>query len=315
MTDTAPGRHADAPQEIPRAGWIEILKRVGSEISADHVSVVSAGTAFFGLLALFPAVTALISIAGLIFDPATIQNQIASMTAMLPQNASEIIVGQAQKVAGSGQTGIGLAAIFGILLALYGASAGMRTLMEGMNIAYDETESRGTIKLYIVSLILTVVLTVGLLLALGVSLALPAIVAALRLPSWIETLMQWLSWPILFVFAIFGLNVIYRWGPSREDARWRWISPGAVLATVIWLIGTGLFTIYATNFGSYNQTYGALGGVIILLTWLWLSAFIVLLGAEFNSEMEHQTAKDTTTGPAEPMGDRGAVKADSTAGS
>lgn len=310
----APGHRAHGPGEIPAQGWKSILLRVWKMLGLDHVSVVAAGVAFFGLLAIFPSVTAVISIAGLVLSPATVQDQITGLAAMLPQNAAEIIQAQAQQVVQGSDTGAGLTALFSILLALYGASKGVRTLMDGMNIAYEEEEKRNIVVLYAVSLGLTVMLVVGLIAALGISLALPAFFALFGAPAWLETLLTWARWPILGLFAVLGLSLLYRWGPSRADARWRWISPGAVLATLLWVLGTGAFTLYASNFGSYNQTYGALGGVIALLTWLWLSAYIVLLGAELNSEMEHQTAKDTTTGAPEPMGERGAVQADRVAG-
>ncbi|RVV96793.1 YihY/virulence factor BrkB family protein [Mesobaculum littorinae] len=309
-----PGADATAPTAIPKAGWMDILKRVWTHIGDDHVSVVAAGVAFFGLLAIFPAITALISLAALVLDPAMIEEQLTMLAGMLPQNAAEIITSQATQVAGGDGAGKGLAMLIGLVLAIYGASKGVKTLMEGMNIAYEEDEQRNIVVLTLISLALTLFLILGLIIALLVALAIPAAFAFFPAPNWIEQLVSWLRWPVLAVFVILGLNVLYRFGPCRSNARWRWINPGSVLATVVWIAGTLLFTIYATNFGSYNETYGTLGGVIVLLTWLWLSAFIVLLGAELNSEIEHQTARDSTTGPEEPMGERGAVQADRVAG-
>ncbi|KKL68992.1 hypothetical protein LCGC14_2119440 [marine sediment metagenome] len=310
--DKARGRRAEKPSDIPKPGWRDILLRTKDEISNDHVSVVSAGVAFFGLLAIFPAIAAVISIAGLLLDPQTMQDQISQLVALLPQDAGAILEEQATKVA-SDDTSAGFGAVLGVLLALYSASKGMKTLMEGMNIAYDEDEKRGFIKLNIVALGLTLFLIFGLIMAVAATVVAPAIVTALGLPGWIESLITYARWPLLAVFAMFGLAAIYRWGPSREDPEWRWVTWGAVLATIIWIAASIGFSIYVRNFGSYTETYGAIGGVIILLTWLWLSAFIVLFGAELNSEMEHQTHKDTTTGKDRPMGKRGAVKADSTA--
>ncbi len=304
------GRDAAGPREIPKSGWRDILLRVKDEIGADHVSIVAAGTAFFGLLALFPAIAALIAIAGLVFDPAAIAAQLQSAAAVLPADAAQILQDQASAVASGGGTKLGFAAIAGLLLTLYSASKGMKTLIEGMNIAYDEEESRGFLMLNVVALALTLLLIVGLVLALGSTVVAPVIVATLGLGSVVEGLITWARWPVLAIVAALGLAVIYRYGPSRATPRWRWISPGAVIATLIWIVGSIAFSIYARNFGSFNETYGTLGGVIILLTWLWLSAFIVLLGAEFNSEMEHQTEHDSTTGEPRPKGERGAVKAD-----
>ncbi|QFT93153.1 hypothetical protein FIU86_09875 [Roseovarius sp. THAF9] len=310
MQDATRGQSANHPTEIPRRGWWDILLRVKSKIVADHVSVVSAGVAFFGLLAIFPAATTLISISGLLLDPSDVASQLEALVAMLPQNAAAIIEEQVLQVTGGDETATGFAALFGLLLALYGATKGMMTLMEGMNIAYDEAEKRGFILLYATGIALTLLVIVGLIIAIGAMIVLPALIGYLGLPETVETAIIWLQWPLFTFLTVLGLSVLYRFGPSRANARWRWVSPGAVVATILWLIGTVGFSIYVQNFGSYNETYGTLGGVIILLTWLWLSSFIVLAGAELNSEIEHQTRKDPTTGPAQPEGQRGAVKAD-----
>ncbi|WP_375259187.1 YihY/virulence factor BrkB family protein [Citreimonas sp.] len=304
------GRHAARPNDIPRPGWRDILLRVKDELTADQVSIVSAGVAFFGLLAIFPAIAALISIAGLILDPAAIEQQLASVAGVLPENAAEIIEGQAREVASNAGAGIGLAAAAGILIALYSASKGMKSLIGAMNIAYDEEEDRGFIALNVVALALTLFLILGVLIAFAATLAAPALLEVVGLSDGVQAAIAWGRWPVLALLTIFGLSVVYRYGPSREHPRWRWVSPGAVVATIIWLIGSVAFSIYVRNFGSYTETYGALGGVIILLTWLWLSSFIVLLGAELNSEIEHQTGEDSTTGAPRPKGDRGAEKAD-----
>ncbi|SFQ22209.1 YihY/virulence factor BrkB family protein [Tranquillimonas alkanivorans] len=313
MTDSSRrGRDAARPREIPKPGWRDILLRVKDEITADHVSIVSAGVAFFGLLALFPAIAALVSIAGLIFSPDAIESQIASLATVLPENAAAILEEQARKVASNAGTGAGLAAAGGILLSLYSASKGMKSLIEGMNIAYDEEETRGFIALNVTALALTLFLIIGVLIAFACTIATPALLGNLGLSDAIKAWVTYGRWPILALLTMFGLAVVNRYAPSRESPRWQWVSVGAVVATILWILGTIAFSIYARNFGSYNATYGALGGVIILLTWLWLSAFIVLLGAELNSEMEHQTERDTTTGEPRPKGARGAAKADTT---
>jgi len=302
------GRDAIRPDEIPKAGWKDIALRVKDEIETDHVAVVSAGVAFFGLLAAFPAIAALMSIAGLVLDPSTIETQLASITAALPEEAAAIVTEQAAEVAGS--TGAGFAAAAGVLLSLYGAAKGMKTLMEGMNIAYDEDEDRGFIMKNLVALALMLLSIVGVVVALGFTVVVAALIGRLGLPEIVHTIILIGRWPVLGLLTMVGLAVLYRYGPSREEPEWRWVSVGAVVATVLWVLGSIGFSIYVANFGNYNETYGTLGGVIILLTWLWLSAFIVLLGAELNAEMEHQTARDTTTGHDEPRGERGAVKAD-----
>ena len=310
MTDrTDRGREASRPSEIPKSGWRDILLRVKAEISDDHVSISAAGVAFYGLLAIFPAIAALIGIAGLMLDPAAIEAQLEQVASILPENAAQIVQDQARKVA-QNTGGTTFAVIAGLALALYSASSGMRTLMESMNIAYDEEEKRGFVRLYATALVLTLVLIVGVVIALGAMVVLPALLGSLGLGSVFQALLTYGRWPVLALLMVLGLAVIYRYGPSRENAQWRWITPGSIVATVLWVIASILFSIYVRNFGSYNETYGSLGGVIILLMWFWLSAFVVLLGAELNSEMEHQTKKDTTTGGEKPMGQRGAQMAD-----
>lgn len=292
------GRDASSPLHIPKRGWRDILLRVKTNLTKNHVSIVAAGVAFFGLLAVFPAITALISIAGLILDPATIEAQLASMAGLLPSAAAEIIKSQAAQVASGAGTGLGLAALGGILVALYSASKGTKSLMEGMNIAYEEEEDRSFIGLNIVALALTLFLIVGLIAAIVALLAAPAVIAAIGLPPQVQEIVTFARWPLLAVFAILGLAVIYRYGPSRRTPAWRWVSMGAVVATVVWLLGSFGFSLYVSNFGVYNETYGTLAGLIILLVWLWLSGFIVLLGAELNSEIERQSRGERSDEPS-----------------
>ncbi|WP_246054941.1 YihY/virulence factor BrkB family protein [Paracoccus gahaiensis] len=307
---TDSGQAASAPTHIPAPGWKDILMRVKAEIARDHISVVSAGIAFYTLLSIFPAIVAMISIAGLVFDPAEIASQAAAVADMLPEEAAAILQDQIAKVSGGDQTGTGLVALFGIVIALYGAMKGVMTLMEGLNIAYDEDETRGTVRLYLTAIALTLGLILGLIAGMALVILLPSLAAFGWLPPAAGTAIEWLKWPVLAVLTMLGLGAVYRFGPSRANPRWAWVSVGAVSATVLWILGTMAFSVYAQNFGSYTETYGTLGGVIILLTWMWLSAFVVLAGAELNAETEQQTARDTTTGTPEPMGRRDAVKAD-----
>ncbi|SFA89983.1 membrane protein [Poseidonocella pacifica] len=307
---TRRGHEAERPSEIPPAGWRAILGRVWKEIAADHVTVVAAGVAFFGLLAVFPTIGVFVSVGGVILDPADIVSELETVVTLLPENAATIITDQIVSVAGSDGSTTGIAAALGIGVALYGAMRGVLTLIEGMNIAYDEEETRGVFVLYLTALLLTVVLLLAVVLTFAILVVLPGLAVLLGLPDWVERVIGWSKWPILGALTITGLSVLYRFGPSRRNPRWRWISPGSILATMLWLGGTLGFSLYVQNFGRYNETYGALGGVVVLLTWFWLSAFIVLCGAELNAEMEHQTRRDSTVGPDRPMGMRGAVKAD-----
>lgn len=309
--DDTRGRQADSPGEIGALGWKDIAWRVKDEIADDHVATFAAGVAFFGLLALFPAIGAVIALAALALDPLLIKAQLGGLLSALPAEAAGILQSQLTEVAASAGGGMTLAALFGLAVSLYSASKGMKVLIEGMNLAYDEDEERGFIRLNLMAIGMTLGAIVGIVAALAAMVAVPAILATVGLSGVGTALLQYGRWVVLAVLALLGLAALYRYGPSRDKPKWRWVSPGSLLATVLWIAGSALFSIYASNFGSYNETYGTLGGVIVLLTWLWLSAFIVLLGAEVNSEIEHQTKRDTTEGPEKPLGQRGAVMADS----
>ena len=286
------------------------MLRTWRELGDDHVSMIAAGVGFYGLLAIFPAIAALISLWGLAFDPQQIEQQIESVSGFLPQDAAAIIKEQARAVASGAGGGVSLAAIGGILFALYSASKGMKALIEGLNIIYDEEEKRGFIKLNLLALGLTLAVIVAMIVALGLIVVVPIVLKFVGLGSVVADLVSLLRWPILFAGALFVLAALYRHAPSRARPRWRWVSWGAAIATLIWVIGSIAFSIYVSNFGSYNETYGSIGAVIILLMWFWLSAFVVLLGAELNSEMEHQTERDSTTDRPQPRGRRGAYVAD-----
>lgn len=304
------GRDADHLLEIPARGWWDIAWRVKRELEADHVGLMAAGVAFYSLLALFPGIAAAMAIAGLMTDASALAVQLEQIGSLLPEEAAEIIIGQARAVTGSASGGLGLAAVASILVGLFSASKGVQNLVQGLNVAYDEKEERGFVARTALILGLTTFMILGLLVGLGSTLIVPVVLAFVGFESWAETLVSLLRWPILAGLTILGLSVLYRWGPDRTPAQWRWVSPGAVMACLLWMMGSAGFAIYVRNFASYNETFGTLGGVVILLMWLWLSAYIVLLGAEINAEMEAQTRRDTTTGPEKKMGDRGAVKAD-----
>ena len=306
----ARGRAAETPTEIPAKGWKDILLRVKSEIGEDHVGLIAAGVAFYGLLALFPGIGALMAIAGLVLDPQTVVEQIDALGEVLPPEAASIVVGQASDVASSEGGGLGVAAIVGLLLALWSASAAMRSMMEGLNVAYDEDETRGFIKATFVRLLLTLGVIAGLILIFAIAVVVPVFLAFVPLGGAAEVAVDVARWAAMFLIVAFGLAVLYRYGPSREDPEWKWVTPGALAATVVWLVASGAFAFYVANFASYNETFGALGGVIILLMWMWISAYVILMGAELDAEMEAQTSRDTTTGPDQPIGQRGAVKAD-----
>jgi len=302
------GRQADQPQEIPPSGWKDIAKRTAKEVKADQVPLLSAGVAFYALLSLFPAIIAGVSIYGLVADPATVRDQINRLTEMLSPETAAIIGTQLKQVTSGAGGALGVATVIGILTALWSASSGMKALVTGVNLAYDETESRKFVKLRGLS----IVLTLGAMVLMGVALALIVGFPALA-DSW-PTALRWtvggLRWVLLAALLIGALAVLYRYAPDRDEPRWTWVSWGSGIATLLWILASIGFSIYANSFGNYNKTYGALAGVIILMFWLYLTAVIVLVGAELNTEMELQTAKDTTAGPTRPMGERDAHAAD-----
>jgi membrane protein len=302
------GRQADQPQEIPPRGWKDIAKRTMQEVKKDQVPLLGAGVAFYSLLSLFPAVIAGVSIYGLVADPKTVQDQISKLTEMLSPETAKIIGTQLTQVTSGAGGALGLATVIGILTALWSASSGMKAMITGVNLAYDETEARKFVKLRGLALLLTL----GAMLLMGVALALIVGFPAVA-DSW-QPALRWtvgiLRWVLLAVLLVGALAVLYRVAPNRDEPRWSWLSWGSGIATLLWILASLGFSIYANSFGNYNKTYGALAGVIILMFWLYLTAVIVLVGAELNTEMELQTAKDTTAGPTKPMGDRDAHAAD-----
>jgi membrane protein len=308
VADGGHGRQAEVPQQIPPRGWKDIAKRTLTEVKADQVPLLGAGVAFYALLSLFPAVIAGVSIYGLVADPSTVQDQINQLTTMLSPETATIVGTQLQQVTSGAGGALGLATVIGILTALWSASSGMKALVTGVNLAYDEREGRKFVKLRGLAILLTLGAMVLMAVALTLIVAFPAVA-----DSW-PTVLRWtvgvLRWVLLAVLLIVGLAVLYRYAPDRDEPRWTWVSWGSTVATVLWILASIAFSIYANAFGNYNKTYGALAGVIILMFWLYLTAVIVLVGAELNAEMELQTAKDTTAGPTRPMGERDAHAAD-----
>jgi membrane protein len=308
VTDDGHGRQADLPQQIPPRGWLDIAKRTGKEVKADQVPLLSAGVAYYTLLSLFPAAIAAVSIYGLVANPNTVRDQIDKLTEMLSPSTADLVGEQIKQVTSGAGGALGLATVIGILTALWSASSGMKALITGVNLAYDETETRKFVKLRGLALLLTL----GAMVLLGVALALivgfPAVADDWPTPlAWTAGILRWVLLAVLLVAA---LAVLYRYAPNRDEPKWTWASWGSGIATLLWILASVGFSIYANSFGNYNKTYGALAGVIILMFWLFLTAFVVLVGAELNTEMELQTVKDTTKGPQEPMGERGGHAAD-----
>jgi membrane protein len=304
------GRQANTPAEIPGRGWWDIAMRVRQEMAADNVSIIAAGLALYALLAVFPALAAAVSIYGLFASPAEMGQHLQQASAALPQDALRILQDQLNELAANPNNALSTGVIVGTLLALWSARKGMVALMTAMNVAYDEEEQRGFFKQLFLSLTFTIAAVVGFLAVLLLAVAVPLALSLLPLGPLSEILLLVVRWLLLFGVAIGGLAVLYRFAPSRRSAKWRWITPGSLIAAICWLLGSALFAVYVRNWGSYGETYGALGGVVVLLMWFYLSGYVVILGAEINSEMERQTVRDTTTGAEKPLGARSAYSAD-----
>jgi membrane protein len=303
------GRRAKTPAEIPARGWKDVFWRTLKGFNSDRILSVAAGVAFYVLLAIFPAVAALVSLYGLFADRGTIGAHLVILSGVLPDGALQIIADQVTRIAGQ-KSGLGLAFFSGLAISLWTANAGMKALFDAMNVVYQEDEKRGFVMLNLRSLGFTLGAITFLLFALSAIVVVPIILNSIGFPSDSEETLSLLRWPILFIMTLFVLAMLYRYGPSRRQAKWKWITSGSVLAASLWLSGSLAFSWYVGNFGNYNATYGSLGAAVGFMTWIWLSATIVLLGGELNAEIEHQTARDTTIGRPKPLGERGAHMAD-----
>ena len=292
-----PGKHADWPTEIPPAGWWQIAKRLFGEISKDRVLAEAAGVTFYVLLAIFPALAALVSIYGLIADPKTIASQLSAAAGVLPEGGMKILHDQVTSLVSKPSGGLGLRALIGLLTSIWSANAGMKALFDALNVVYEEKEKRGFIRLTLLTLAFTLGALIFLMLAVSGVVVLPAVLAFLGLGSTANLLLSLARWPVLIVVLSLFLAVVYRYGPSRAQRRWRWVSAGGIGATLLWLLVSFAFSYYVQNFGSYNKTYGSLGAAVGFLTWIWLSTSVVLIGAELDSEMQRQTSRKTESGP------------------
>lgn len=304
------GHDAESPSDIPAKGWWQITRRSLKEIGDDHLTLIAKGVAYSWFMALFPGLIAAISIYGLVTTPSQVQAQVADLSSALPASARQLITTQLESLAGASGSALGIGLVVSVALALFSASAGMAGLVEALNIAYDEEEERN----FVIKRGLALLLTLGFLaffaIAIGLIAVFPFLSDNLGSSLVVQILLQVLRWAMLLVVAVVALALLYRVGPDRDAPAIRWLSLGSLIATVIWIAASVGFAFYVDNFGSYAETYGALAGVVVLLLWFWITALVVLLGAEINAESEGQTIKDTTKGEPSPLGQRGAVKAD-----
>jgi membrane protein len=304
------GREAGRPTEVPARGWKDVAVRVKQQMKVDDVPLLAAGVAFFAMLALVPALVALVSVYGLVADPEGIERDVEDMLAAAPEEVRDLVTSQLSSIVESSPSGLRIGAIVGLVVALWSASSGVKHLIGAVNLAYDEDETRGFLKLRGLALALTVAGVVALAAAVAGLIVFPDLLSDEGPEAVFRALILAVRWPLLALLGLAALAVIYRYAPDRDAPRWRWVSPGAIFAVVVWVIASVLFSLYTSNFGQYNETYGALGAVVVVMLWLYITAYVVVVGAEINAEMERQTAVDTTVGPSRKLGRRGAYAAD-----
>lgn len=304
------GRDAQGPTDIPPRGWWQVLRRVTTEATSDRLPIMAAGCAFFALLAIFPAMSVLISLYGLVLDPTALEQQLEGARAVLPAAAYDLVAQRLHALAVKGTTTLSWGVALGVVLALWSASAGTKALIVALNTAYEEKEKRPFLRYQATALLFTLCGVLGVAVALSVIVGLPAVLQLGWLGPMAQTTASAVSYLLLVAFIVLGLALLYRFAPSRREAQWRWVTPGSAVATLLWLLASFLFSYYVANFASYDAMYGSLGAVVVTLFWFYISAFVVMLGAELNAELELQTKRDTTSGHERPMGQRGAYVAD-----
>lgn len=304
------GRNAESPLSVPLIGWTDVIRRVIDEMGADHLGIIAAGVAFFAMLAFVPGLIALISLYGLVLDADDVARHIEALSVLMPGAGRRLVHHQLGEIVESSKAGLSVGLAVSVFGGLFVASNGVLALLRGINIAYDEPETRGYAHMRLKAFLLTATVVGFIVLALPVITVLPAVLSEIGLPITQQLLVRLGRWPLLALLVVAGLSHLYRSGPNRTLPKWRWVLPGAVVATGIWIGMSFLFAWFVASFGRFNETYGALAGVILMLLWLYVSSLSILIGAEVNAELERQTAADTTIGPEKPMGQRGAHAAD-----
>lgn len=309
-TEADRGRLAQRPSEIAWRGWWDVLWRVKDQLDADNVSIVAGGLALFGLLAVFPSLAAAVAIYGIVASPEAIQAQVQTFSALLPAATVDIVQNQLHQLVSQRNETLSIGVVVGIALALWSARKGMVALITAINVAYKEHDRRSFIVRTLLSMAFTVGGVLGFLFVILLGVAVPVVLKFLPLGIAAEWVLLGVRWALLWLIAILGLATLYRFAPHRTRPRWEWVNAGSVIAATLWLLGSVLFAVYVRNFDSFGEAYGAIAGVVVMLMWFYVSAYVVILGAEINSELERQTVHDTTIGPTKPLGERGAFSAD-----
>ncbi|QJR81208.1 YihY/virulence factor BrkB family protein [Alteromonas pelagimontana] len=307
---TRKGNEADTFTELPMTAWWTILKRVYTKMQQHNLSLIAAGVAFYFLLAIFPLLAGIISLYGLLVSPDELQDHMTLLINVVPADSRYIIENQLESLINNSNVALSSGFIISLILTLWSSSKGANALITACNITYNETHSRSFLKAILARMVLTACIIIVVITSLIFITVLPQLLSWLT-GNWLsDDAARWITWPVLMLVFNAGLATLYRYGPHRAPAKWTWVTPGSLLATVVWVIGSLAFSFYLAEFATYNKTYGSVGGIVILLMWLYLSAYIILLGAEFNSAMELQTERDSTTGTPKPKGARGAFVAD-----
>lgn len=311
--ENAKDRLARTPLRITLKGWWEIGHRLFNSIGEQNISILAAGVAFYSLLAVFPALAAIVTTYALLADPETVADHLSRAQGFLPGDVMSIFDDQLSTLSARPVDGLSIKLVGGILLAIWSAHKGVDALTRAIGVAYQEPETRGFFKLNLLTYLMTAAAVLFMVVILALMVVLPSITALFPLPAWWRTLIPVVRWLVFVAVVSLAIATLYRFAPARRPAKWQWLSTGAVVATLMWLSGSALFSLYASQFGSYNETYGALSAIVVMLLWLFISSYAIILGAALNAEMEHQTRRDTTLGPDRPMGQRGAIVADTIA--
>ena len=309
-----PGRNAPTPLKIPARGWLQIGKRVWRQVGKDNVQIVAAGVAFYFFLSLFPAITAFLSLYGLIMTPAKAAEQVSQLQPLIPSESYQVIADFADALTKSESPSLGWGVVLSILLSVLSANKGTNALFVGLNIAYNQSDSRPFLRRTFLTLGVTLGAIVSGSLLLALVAVIPAIRTALPLPVMTDTVLNVLRWPLIVLLGLGTLAFLYKVAPNRTSPQWRWVTPGSIVAVLLWLLGSAGFGWYIESFGNMSKTYGSLAAIIVLMLWFFITAYAILLGAEINSESEYQTSCDSTIGPEKPMGSRGAFHADHVVG-
>ncbi len=293
------GALADTPSQIPARGWKQIAKRVFSDVGDDRILAEAAAVTYYALLAIFPAIAALISLYGLVADPADISKHLSGLGGVVPAGGMQIITDQIKSLTAAPSKALGFGAIVGLLTTLWSANAGIKSLFDALNAVYNEKETRSFVHRTWLSLAFTLGALVFVILAITAVAVVPAILQFVYLGALGDVLLNFGRWPLMLFAIMLFLALVYRYGPSRAKAKWRWVSWGSAFASIVFIVASAAFSWYASNFGSYNKTYGSLGAAVGFMTWIWISTIIVLIGAELNAEMERQTKQNTNASGVE----------------